>query len=637
MAVEHVAPAVSSAGSGFDVVVAGAGFAGLSAAVRLSRQGARVLVLEARSRLGGRATAFADRETGDLVDNGQHVLLGCYAETFTFLRDIDAMENVRLQPALGVTMIDRGGRRSRLSCPTLPPPLHLLAGVMRRPHVGDRLRLANDAASPRSEAGTRRGDVSASPGETVENWLIRNGQTARLRELLWNPLALAALNQPPDRAAAPPFARVLAEMFGSDARAAAIGLPTKPLHEMYAEPARAYIERRGGSVRTGVPARVLIEDNRVTSVSAGGERWPAPAVVAAVPWFALPDLMDAAVPALADILDRARAMESSPIVTVNMWFDRPIIDEPFVGLPGRAMQWVFDKRTAFGPNAAYLSLVASGAGAMTGLANDELIARAYDDLLDAIPAAGKRWATVSDRAVLWRRQLPSGTVLRSDSPGRADRPGLPPSARFAQPQRALFRPVASRLVKRFLISQIQCRSPSPHQIVRIHAERTCRALQSCRSGEPAVVRVAVATCVSPRNCCVVRSVRKIERLGRGPWTGRPFTGFGIMNFSYITVPPTSIVSRCAIPVIAPASFRARARRQTIPYTSPQIEREVGGRIKRQGWRVDLEDAALTITSDDDRPFHYFGRNRAQGACRPEPAAVSRVCSAASIRRLRRIV
>ena len=78
----------------------------------------------------------------------------------------------------------------------------------------------------------------ASPGETVENWLIRNGQTAGIREMLWNPLALAALNQPPDQAAAPPFARVVGEMFGGDARAAAIALPTTPLHEMYAEPAR---------------------------------------------------------------------------------------------------------------------------------------------------------------------------------------------------------------------------------------------------------------------------------------------------------------------------------------------------------------------------------------------------------------
>src|SRR3954463_3300649 len=113
-----------------DVIVVGAGFAGLSAAVRLTKRGARVLVLEAKARLGGRATAFTDRDTGELVDNGQHILMGCYTETFAFLRDIGAQDNVRLDPQLAVTMIDRAGRRSRLSCPALPAPLHLVAGVL---------------------------------------------------------------------------------------------------------------------------------------------------------------------------------------------------------------------------------------------------------------------------------------------------------------------------------------------------------------------------------------------------------------------------------------------------------------------------------------------------------------------------
>ena len=59
-------------------------------------------------------------------------------------------------------------------------------------------------------------------------------------------------------------------------------------------------------------------------------------------------------------------MGSKPIVTVNLWYDRRVMDEPFVGLPGRAMQWVFDKRLAFGCETSHLSLVASGADALDG-------------------------------------------------------------------------------------------------------------------------------------------------------------------------------------------------------------------------------------------------------------------------------
>jgi zeta-carotene desaturase len=84
--------------SRFDVVIVGAGFAGLSAAAALAERNARVLVLEARPRLGGRATAFPDHATGELVDNGQHVLFGCYHETFAFLRRVGADGHVRLQP-----------------------------------------------------------------------------------------------------------------------------------------------------------------------------------------------------------------------------------------------------------------------------------------------------------------------------------------------------------------------------------------------------------------------------------------------------------------------------------------------------------------------------------------------------------
>jgi uncharacterized protein with NAD-binding domain and iron-sulfur cluster len=78
-------------------------------------------------------------------------------------------------------------------------------------------------------------------------------------------------------------------------------------------------------------------------------------------------------------------MASSPIVTVNLWFDRRVLDLPFVGLPGRAMQWVFDKRLVFGGEASHLSLVSSGAAEILAETNIELVHRAHQELLDALP------------------------------------------------------------------------------------------------------------------------------------------------------------------------------------------------------------------------------------------------------------
>jgi squalene-associated FAD-dependent desaturase len=378
--------------SRYDAIVVGGGFAGLSAAVRLASLGARVLVLEAKARLGGRATSFVDRDSGEVVDNGQHVLIGCYADTFRFLDDIGASGNVRLQPQLAATMIDRRGRRSRLVCPALPSPLHLVAGVLDWDGISWRdrlsvfamaapLRLARRSLAPGSTL------QAASPGETVENFLLHHGQSARMCEMLWNPLALAACNQRPELAAAPTFVRVLAEMFGADARGAAIALPIKPLHEMYAEPARAYLTSRGSEVRTGAAAKVKTDAEAVIGVEAGGETWPADRVISAVPWFALAGLFDPVPRPLVEVIDRAARMESSPIVTVNLWLDRRVLDEPFVGLPGRVMQWVFDKGAIFGEAASHIATVTSGASSILERSNDDLVALAMDELAAALPAA----------------------------------------------------------------------------------------------------------------------------------------------------------------------------------------------------------------------------------------------------------
>lgn len=403
-----------------DAIVIGAGFAGLSAAVRLAQRGARVLVIEERRRLGGRATAHVDPGTGERVDNGQHALFGCYHETFAFLETIGARDRVRLEEALDIEVVDRAGLRTRLRATGLPPPFHLVGGLLAWPALGARDRLAAlrlGLALRRLGGRSRGGGVL--PGEldrqTVDEWLVARGQTPRLREMLWEPLAVAALNQPPGVAAAAPFVRVLAQLFGGSRRDAAIGLPVTSLDEMYAEPARDWLERHRCEVRAGAPARLLPAPGGGVIVSLREERLEAPIVVSSVAWFALPALAGG-VPGLAPLVEAAAATAPSPIVTVNLWLDRRVTETGFVGLPGRTFQWVFDKAQLLGGGTSHLSLVSSGADDVVGWQNGRLIEQARNELAAALPGAGSatllRASTVREKRATF-----------SLAPGQPARPG----------------------------------------------------------------------------------------------------------------------------------------------------------------------------------------------------------------------
>src|SRR5579863_7189210 len=118
-----------------DAVVIGAGFAGLSAAVALAERGVRVTVLEGKPALGGRAYSFEDPDTGDFVDNGQHVLMGCYTETLDFLRRVGSRDKLVVHDDLEIDMLDGPGKSATVRAAHLPGPAHMAAALMRYRHL----------------------------------------------------------------------------------------------------------------------------------------------------------------------------------------------------------------------------------------------------------------------------------------------------------------------------------------------------------------------------------------------------------------------------------------------------------------------------------------------------------------------
>lgn len=374
------------------VVIVGAGCAGLSAGVRLASKGVRVTVVEEGPRLGGRATAFTDKSSGERLDNGQHALFGCYRETYDFLRVIGTAGLAPLDPTLTVTMADATGRWATLRCPPSRPPLHLIRGVLSWKAVPLSDRLAALRLAGLMWTARREGAAAAAawvPSDlTVARWLEQLRQPQSLCHWLWYPLAYAALNQDPAVASAQSFARVVAELFGSSPGAASIGLPTVPLDDLYAEPAARYIEARGGSVLRKTPARLdLSPSGPKHLVVAGNEPLHPAVVISAVPWHSISRLWIGPPPApLAQLLNAAASLESAPIVTVNLWFDRSITSERQVGLVGTQFHWVF--RHASRPQGGFgVSLVASGAEGLLRKSNGELAALAERELKACLPAA----------------------------------------------------------------------------------------------------------------------------------------------------------------------------------------------------------------------------------------------------------
>lgn len=347
-------------------IVVGGGFAGLAAAVRLVSAGREVLVVEAAKHGGGRSRSFHDKLTGREIDNGQHLMMGCYREALSFLRVIGVpADELEVQPNLALTMLKPGGGKVELACPPLPAPLHLAAGLLRMRGVG----LLHRAAALR--AGLLLPGEIARPddNETCDAWLRRLGQTPMIRAAFWEPLIWAVLNDDPLVASAAMLVAVLERAFMSTREASSLVLPRRPLSSIYVQRAVDYIEARGGEVRFASPARKLEldADGRVLGVTLkSGETLAAAQVISAVPPHALLELLPESAREHVVFRDVAR-LEASPIVNLWVTLERPLLDQAFVGLIASPLHWLWDRdRIEVGgshprPQDSLLSVTISGA------------------------------------------------------------------------------------------------------------------------------------------------------------------------------------------------------------------------------------------------------------------------------------
>jgi squalene-associated FAD-dependent desaturase len=377
------------------VVVVGGGFAGLAAAIALQERRHEVVLLERRGVLGGRATSFRDAVTGEDVDNGTHLMIGAYSATLDLVRRASATDLLLFQDNLKLEWVDERGIAT-LECPPLDAPLHLLAGLL-----GFRVPLRVKLQALRLGLAVRFGRPPV--GLTLGEYFRRTGQGGAARRLLWDPLALSIFNQSPEHVAAVLFHRVYQEAFLRDHTFSRFVFLRRGWAVLFERLVR-YFEGRGGRVRRGAFAGAIeLESGRVRGVSyaqrsedradiqAGKDPadafQEAEAVVSAVPAHALPGLLPAEWRERAPFrqLDR---LGRSPIVSVEMWLDRVVVDRPMLGLRDCEVEWVFDKGRLFGREGGpqHLGFIVSAAFRSAPKRNAELVAAAEEALRRYFPA-----------------------------------------------------------------------------------------------------------------------------------------------------------------------------------------------------------------------------------------------------------
>jgi squalene-associated FAD-dependent desaturase len=360
------------------VLIVGGGLAGLAAATALAPLGFRVTILEARPRLGGRASSFTDTSTGQLIDNCQHVSMGCCTNFAHFAQTLGIAH--LLAPQRDLWFMTADGRVSRFRADLLPAPLHLSRSFLGLHFLSlaDKLRIAWGLVRLRR--------AKSDNDSSFADWLVQHRQSPTAIERFWGLVLTSALNETPDRCGLRYARKVFVDGFLRHRRGFEVHLPTVPLGRLYGQELGDWLNHHGVTVRTGQAARSLVVDgDRVERLELReGNALMADWYLAAVPFDRLLDLLPADVVERHSQFANLRNLEVSPITSVHIWLDRPITVRPHVALVGCVGQWLFNRgETAAGEH--YVQVVVSAARELRPLGQAEIQKRIVAELSRLFP------------------------------------------------------------------------------------------------------------------------------------------------------------------------------------------------------------------------------------------------------------
>jgi squalene-associated FAD-dependent desaturase len=403
--------------------------AGLAAGCALAEAGFRVTLFERRPYLGGRASSYQHPGTGEIVDNCQHVLLGCCTNLLDFYRRAGVQDKIRWYEKL--TFLEPGGRASVIAPSALPAPLHTAVAFLR----ADCLSFRDKMAISRALAALAP-SIPADRGESFLDWLKRHGQTEPAIERFWKTILVSALNEDLDRVSVPCAAQVVRESFLKSAAAGLMGIPTVPLTDLYST-AGDSIRARGGEIQFRAGVESFRAETSEVSVTTNGQEQKFDYLVLAVPFDVLGRMLPDS-PSAAPLAAALGQFSTSPITGIHLWFDRQISDLDHAVLLDRTIQWMFHKSRLIearendareneargNSKGSYVELVVSCSRSLVEKSKAEIVDMAVQEAQEFFPGAREA-------------KLLKSTVIKEVNATYSPRPGIDrhrPKAETAWPR-----------------------------------------------------------------------------------------------------------------------------------------------------------------------------------------------------------
>lgn len=363
----------------YRIAIIGAGTSGLAAAVKLCNTETNcpltISIFEGRREAGGRTRSFTDAESGDILDNGQHLLMGCYTSTLEYLRTIGAEHFLWSQNSLALPiMIPVENRRSTLSLPqNIPVPFNLLAGLLRT----DLLHGYEKLAAMRFGLGIMMFRYNKHMADASCADLFRFAhQPATLIKKLWKPLIIGIMNLSPEKASAQVFLNIMRIVFFQNKKFSSLLFPKAGLSELLIDPAIEFLKEHDCEIEYGQTINSIKAGNNLIYVETSDANYVFDALIFAGNYHDVSFFPD-------EIRQTIPPFTYSPIANAYLWADKKIIDLPICGFVGTTLQWCFSKPTH--SEGELLACTMSAADELIKKDNDEITQIFWNDIKRSFP------------------------------------------------------------------------------------------------------------------------------------------------------------------------------------------------------------------------------------------------------------